>query len=148
MMRDKARTGVDALLSQAASGAMVVGEGGTLAWKKAEELLPGMVMRIAAGERLVHRHEFLHLLQAEAIAVAQPDVHRHRVRQRVERALQFGVVERFRHHEHGADFEQRRRRRLAVKRRRLGATDDAAAAASEDADDAADAAASPAAADV
>ncbi len=29
---------------------------------------------IAAGERLTHRHEFLHLLQAEAIAVAQPDV--------------------------------------------------------------------------
>ena len=29
---------------------------------------------IAAGERLVHRHEFMHLLKREAIAVAQPDV--------------------------------------------------------------------------
>lgn len=29
---------------------------------------------IAAGERLGHRHEFLHLLNHEAIAVAQPDV--------------------------------------------------------------------------
>ena len=29
---------------------------------------------IAAGERLTHRHEFLPLLQSQAIAVAQPDV--------------------------------------------------------------------------
>lgn len=29
---------------------------------------------IAAGERLVHRHEFLPLLEADAIAIAQPDV--------------------------------------------------------------------------
>ena len=52
MMRDKARTGVDALLSHAAQGAMVVGSDGSLEWRKAEELQPGMVMRVAAGERL------------------------------------------------------------------------------------------------
>ncbi|OCC24721.1 nitrogen fixation protein FixI [Croceicoccus estronivorus] len=52
MMRDKARTGVDALLSHAAQGAMVVGEDGALEWRKAEELSPGMTIRVAAGERL------------------------------------------------------------------------------------------------
>lgn len=52
MMRDKARTGVDALLSQAAQGAMVVGEDGTVDWRQAEQLAPGMVIRVAAGERL------------------------------------------------------------------------------------------------
>jgi len=52
MMRDKARTGVDALLSQVAQGAMIVGEGGTLEWKRTDEIAPGMVMRVAAGERL------------------------------------------------------------------------------------------------
>lgn len=52
MMRDKARAGVDALLSQAAQGAMVVGHGGELAWVEARALEPGMVMRVAAGERL------------------------------------------------------------------------------------------------
>jgi len=52
MMRDKARAGVDSLLSQAAQGAMVVGEDGSLAYIKAEDLAPGMIMRIAAGEKL------------------------------------------------------------------------------------------------
>ncbi len=52
MMRDRARTGVDALLSHAAQGAMVVAADGTVEWKKADELTPGMVMRVAAGERL------------------------------------------------------------------------------------------------
>ena len=52
MMRDKARTGVDALLSHAAQGAMVVGEDGTVDWQRAEQLVPAMVIRIAAGERL------------------------------------------------------------------------------------------------
>ena len=52
MMRDKARAGVDALLSQAAQGAMVVGRGGEVAWVDAGDLQPGMVMRVAAGERL------------------------------------------------------------------------------------------------
>ena len=52
MMRDRARAGVDALLSQAAQGAMVVGADGKLAWIEAAKLAPGMVMRVAAGERL------------------------------------------------------------------------------------------------
>lgn len=52
MMRDRARAGVDALLRQAAPGATVVDERGTLNWVKAEDLAPGMTMRVAAGERL------------------------------------------------------------------------------------------------
>ena len=52
MMRDKARTGVDALLSQAAQGATVIDADGAFSWRKAEELAAGMVMRVAAGERL------------------------------------------------------------------------------------------------
>src|SRR5690606_30220258 len=52
MMRDRARAGVDALLRQAAAGAMVVDEGGALHWRKTEELAPAMLMRVAAGERL------------------------------------------------------------------------------------------------
>jgi Cu2+-exporting ATPase len=52
MMRDRARAGVDALLRQAAAGAMVVGKDGALRWHKTEELAPAMLMRVAAGERL------------------------------------------------------------------------------------------------
>ena len=52
MMRDRARAGVDALLRQAAPGAMTVGEDGALRWVEADKLTPGMTMRIAAGERL------------------------------------------------------------------------------------------------
>ena len=52
MMRDKARAGVDALLSQAAPGASVIAADGALGWVTAADLQPGMVMRIAAGERL------------------------------------------------------------------------------------------------
>jgi Cu2+-exporting ATPase len=52
MMRDRARAGVDALLSQAAQGAMVLLGKGHLEWLKADALAPGMVMRVAAGERL------------------------------------------------------------------------------------------------
>jgi len=59
MMRDRARSGVDALLSQAAQGAMVLGVGGTLEWVKADALRPGMVMRVAAGERLAADGEIL-----------------------------------------------------------------------------------------
>jgi Cu2+-exporting ATPase len=51
-MRDRARAGVDALLRQAATGAMVVAKDGSLSWLAAHELLPGMVLRIAAGERI------------------------------------------------------------------------------------------------
>ncbi len=52
MMRDRARTGVDALLNHAAQGAMVLAASGALEWLQAEDLRPGMTMRVAAGERL------------------------------------------------------------------------------------------------
>ena len=51
-MRDRARAGVDALLRQASPGAMVVTAGGGLEWLAAEVLVPGMILRLAAGERL------------------------------------------------------------------------------------------------
>jgi len=51
MMRDRARAGVDSLLRQAAPGAMVVTKG-EVAWVASRDLLPGMVMRVASGERL------------------------------------------------------------------------------------------------
>jgi Cu2+-exporting ATPase len=52
MMRDRARAGVDTLLSQAAQGATVIRADGTLGWVAAEALDRGMMMRVAAGERL------------------------------------------------------------------------------------------------
>jgi Cu2+-exporting ATPase len=52
MMRDRARAGVEALLRQAATGAMVVGRDGKVDWLRAGDLLPGMVIRVGAGERL------------------------------------------------------------------------------------------------
>jgi len=52
MMRDKARAGVDALLSQAAQGANVMAADGKASWIAAADLVPGMVMRVATGERL------------------------------------------------------------------------------------------------
>ncbi len=52
MMRDRARAGVDALLKQAAPGAMVIDGDGALQWRTAQDLAPGMMMRVAAGERL------------------------------------------------------------------------------------------------
>ncbi|MET1756144.1 heavy metal translocating P-type ATPase [Novosphingobium sp. RD2P27] len=51
-MRDRARSGVESLLRQAASGAMVVTPAGGLDWVSASDLVPGMLMRVAAGERL------------------------------------------------------------------------------------------------
>jgi Cu2+-exporting ATPase len=79
MMRDRARAGVDALLAQAAQGAMVVSTDGNLAWVDAEALEPGMVMRVAAGERLAADGEILtgastfdqSLLTGESAPVAQ-----------------------------------------------------------------------------
>jgi P-type Cu2+ transporter len=52
MMRDRARAGVDALLRQAATGAMVVGRDNSVQWLAARDLLAGMVIRVGAGERL------------------------------------------------------------------------------------------------
>lgn len=79
MMRDRARAGVDALLRQAAAGAMVVDEGGALHWRKTEELAPAMLMRVAAGERLAADGEIVagasrfdqSLLTGEAAPIAR-----------------------------------------------------------------------------
>ncbi len=52
VMRDRARDGVAALLRNTASGALVLGADGRTEWRDAEDLEPGMVMIVAAGERL------------------------------------------------------------------------------------------------
>jgi P-type Cu2+ transporter len=78
MMRDRARSGIDALLSQAAQGAMVLAADGTLGWRTATDLQPGMVMRLAAGERLAADGEIIFgasrfdqsLLTGESLPVA------------------------------------------------------------------------------
>lgn len=59
MMRDRARAGVDALLRQAATGAMVVGPDRATRWVDARDLQPGMVMRVASGERLAADSEIV-----------------------------------------------------------------------------------------
>ena len=59
MMRDRARAGVDALLGQAAQGANVIAPEGEIRWVEARELAPGMVMRVAAGERLAADGEII-----------------------------------------------------------------------------------------
>ncbi|HET9630170.1 MAG TPA: heavy metal translocating P-type ATPase [Novosphingobium sp.] len=78
MMRDRARAGVDALLRQAPPGALVVGKDGSVEWLAAGQLVPGMVMRVAAGERLAADGEIvsgqtrldLSLLTGESAPVA------------------------------------------------------------------------------
>jgi Cu2+-exporting ATPase len=52
VMRDRARDGVTALLKQKAAGALVLGRDGSSGWVAADALRPGMIMMIAAGERL------------------------------------------------------------------------------------------------
>ncbi len=52
VMRDRARGGVTALLRNMGTGAMVVGADETSRWVDATALQPGMVMLVAAGERL------------------------------------------------------------------------------------------------
>ncbi|WP_408588944.1 heavy metal translocating P-type ATPase [Novosphingobium sp.] len=52
MMRDRARAGVDALLRQAAPGALVVDGEGKASWLPSSALVPGMVIRVGLGERL------------------------------------------------------------------------------------------------
>ena len=52
VMRDRARGGVTALLRNMGTGAMVIGETGQSRWVDATALEPGMVMLVAAGERL------------------------------------------------------------------------------------------------
>jgi Cu2+-exporting ATPase len=52
VMRDRARSGVAALLKQTAPGALVVTATGGTAWIAAEALEPGQLMIVPAGERL------------------------------------------------------------------------------------------------
>ncbi|MEZ5710618.1 MAG: heavy metal translocating P-type ATPase [Blastomonas sp.] len=52
MMRDRARGGVAALLKHAARGAMVLDERGVSRWVASADLQAGMVMLVAAGDRL------------------------------------------------------------------------------------------------
>ena len=52
VMRDRARDGVASLLKQRAAGALVIRDDGRNEWVRAESLLPGMAMLVAAGERL------------------------------------------------------------------------------------------------
>lgn len=59
MMRDRARSGVDALLRQVATGTMVVAADGETRWLDTKALQPGMLMRVAAGERLAADGEVL-----------------------------------------------------------------------------------------
>ena len=52
VMRDRARDGVAALLKQRAVGATVLLDGGRSEWRAAEALTPGLLLSVAAGERL------------------------------------------------------------------------------------------------
>ncbi|WP_416907433.1 MAG: heavy metal translocating P-type ATPase [Polymorphobacter sp.] len=50
-MRARASDGVAALLQQSAAGGQVIGADGSLTWRAAAELAPGMRLQVAAGER-------------------------------------------------------------------------------------------------
>lgn len=52
VMRDRARDGVTALLKNKAAGALVINADGSSEWIMADALNPGMIMLVAAGERL------------------------------------------------------------------------------------------------
>lgn len=52
VMRDRAREGVASLLKHTAPGALVLGKDGRSVWTDAKDLERGMVMLVAAGERL------------------------------------------------------------------------------------------------
>jgi P-type Cu2+ transporter len=52
MMRDRARHGVAALLRETAPGGTIVKPDNSTAWLKAAELEPGMILLVAAGERI------------------------------------------------------------------------------------------------
>lgn len=52
VMRDRARDGVTSLLKQRAAGALVIDSKGRSEWVRSEELRPGMLVLVAAGERL------------------------------------------------------------------------------------------------
>ena len=77
VMRDRARDGVTALLRNTAPGALVRQGDGASAWIAAADLRPGMVMLVAAGERLAadgeviagRSHVDLSLLTGESVPV-------------------------------------------------------------------------------
>lgn len=52
VMRDRARDGVTALLKNMGTGAVVIDGAGASRWVDSTDLAPGMVMLVAAGERL------------------------------------------------------------------------------------------------
>jgi Cu2+-exporting ATPase len=52
VMRDRARSGVAALLRETAPGGTVLRPDGTSAWQRADAIEPGMRLLVAAGERL------------------------------------------------------------------------------------------------
>jgi Cu2+-exporting ATPase len=78
VMRDRARGGVTALLRNMGAGAMVLDDKGATRWVEATELRSGMVMLVAAGERLAadgvvaggDSHIDLSLLTGESAPVA------------------------------------------------------------------------------
>jgi Cu2+-exporting ATPase len=52
VMRDRARSGISALLGRMGKGANVIEDAGSTRWRDAESLAPGMLMLVAAGESL------------------------------------------------------------------------------------------------
>jgi len=77
VMRDRARDGVTALLRNTAPGALVREADGSTLWMDAADLRPGMVMLVAAGERIAadgeivagRSHIDLSLLTGESVPV-------------------------------------------------------------------------------
>jgi Cu2+-exporting ATPase len=77
VMRDRARDGVTALLRNTAPGALVRQADGATLWMTAADLRPGMVMLVAAGDRLAadgeivsgRSHVDLSLLTGESVPV-------------------------------------------------------------------------------
>lgn len=77
VMRDRARDGVTALLRNTAPGALVRQADGSTLWIEAVDLRPGMVMLVAAGERIAadgeivsgRSHVDLSLLTGESLPV-------------------------------------------------------------------------------
>ena len=59
VMRDRARSGIAALLGRMGKGANVIEEGGKTRWVAAESLAPGMMMQVAAGESLAADGEII-----------------------------------------------------------------------------------------
>jgi len=59
VMRDRARSGIGALLGRMGKGATIIETDGTTRWVAAESLAPGMEMLVAAGESLAADGEIL-----------------------------------------------------------------------------------------